>query len=209
MRLFRPFSFTGWLYPGAVRRIRTSDRLLWLTFDDGPNPESTPQLLDILKRSNIKAVFFCNGAAAEKYPHILNAIIANGHVIGNHGYDHRDGWSVDLKEYITDVERASHFTSTILFRPPYGHMTLAQYRRLCQSYKVILWDIMPYDFDNSLQPEDSLRILFDKIRTGSVIVLHDTPASSVTLFLEVFISGSLERGFGFGLPDTLCDPKIF
>ncbi len=205
MRLFRPFLFTGWLYPGAVTRIRTNDKLLWLTFDDGPNPESTPQLLDVLKKNKIKAVFFCNGREAERFPHLVRTIIQNGHIIGNHGYDHRDGWAVKLKDYIADVERASQFTSNILFRPPYGHMTLSQHRRLKKMYKIILWDIMPYDFDGSLRPEDSLKILFNKIRKGSVIVLHDSPTSSVSLFFDEFISGSLEKGFKFGLPENLCD----
>jgi peptidoglycan/xylan/chitin deacetylase (PgdA/CDA1 family) len=97
MRLFRPCFIAGWLYPEAIFRIRTTEKLLCLTFDDGPDPGSTPQLLDILDKYNIKSLFFCDGRAAEKYPDLIKRMISRGHIIGNHGYSHLDGWRTSLK----------------------------------------------------------------------------------------------------------------
>ncbi len=201
MRLFRPFFFADWLYPDAIFRIRTNDKLLWLTFDDGPDPGSTLQLLDILGRHKIKAAFFCNGRAAQKYPELVTRIKTEGHIVGNHGYDHPDGWRTSLKNYIDDVDSAAIYTSSSLFRPPYGHLRIAQYRELRRRYKIVFWDTMPYDFDKSLGASGSLKILLRKMRAGSVIVLHDKPDSSVTIFLEEFIITVLKKGYRFILPE--------
>ena len=86
MRFFRPCFIAGWLYPEAIFRMKTDEKLLCLTFDDGPDPDSTPELLDLLERHNIKGIFFCDGRAAEKYPELIDLIISNGHLTGNHGY---------------------------------------------------------------------------------------------------------------------------
>ncbi len=126
MRLFRPGFLAGWLYPEAVFRIKTTEKRLFLTFDDGPDPVSTPQLLDILKKHNIRALFFCKGKAAEKYPGLVGQIRKSGHIIGNHGYEHLDGWRTDSVKYIDDVTRASYFTSDKIFRPPFGRLSNKQ-----------------------------------------------------------------------------------
>jgi peptidoglycan/xylan/chitin deacetylase (PgdA/CDA1 family) len=201
MRFFRPLFFTDWLYPDAIFRIRTSERLLWLTFDDGPDPGSTPKLLDIIGRHGIKAAFFCDGKAAYNYPELVSRIKSGGHIIGNHGYSHPDGWRTSLKDYLDDVGRASIHTSAFLFRPPYGHLRIAQYKRLRKRFKIVFWDLMPYDFDKSLGASGSLNILLKKMRAGSVIVLHDRPGSSALLFLEEFIASALKSGYRFVLPE--------
>ena len=197
MRFFRPSLLTRWFLPGVLTRVRTGDRLLWLTFDDGPDPVSTPHLLEILRSHDIRAAFFCSGKAAERYPGLMTDIRSEGHIVGNHGYDHIDGWRTSAKEYINNVERAVPFTSGWLFRPPYGHMTPGQYRALSQKFRIILWDIMPYDFDDTLRPARSLQILMSGIRNGSTIVLHDLPGSSVHGFLNEFIARSLDNGYRF------------
>ena len=130
MRFFRPCFVAGWIYPEALFRIKTTEKLLYLTFDDGPDPESTPVLLEILEKHNIKVIFFCNGRAAEKYPELIGQIKSQGHLIGNHGYNHLDGWRTSTEKYIADVENAAGFTSSDLFRPPYGRLSLGQYRKL-------------------------------------------------------------------------------
>jgi peptidoglycan/xylan/chitin deacetylase (PgdA/CDA1 family) len=201
MRLFRPGFYAGWFYPEVLFRIKTDEMTLCLTFDDGPDPVSTPQILEILARHKTKAIFFCNGKDAEKYPEIVNAIASDGHVIGNHGYDHPDGWSTSLKGYLENIAKAAPFTSDKLFRPPYGHLRLNQYRKLKNIYKIVLWDIMPYDFDNKFGKEKALSLIKKRIRPGSVIVLHDTQNSSAISILDSFIEYSLKRGYRFILPE--------
>ena len=200
MRLFRPWFFQEWLFPGAVFRIRAGGDNLFLTFDDGPDPEITPSITAILNKYKIKALFFCNGEMAEKYPHIIKSMREAGHMVGNHGYAHLDGWKTGDREYIRNAERASGSTSDSIFRPPFGRLTISQFRILKKCFRIIFWDLMPYDFDPALQPEECLKILMKRIRPGSVIVLHDTSGSAAPLILEDFIRGALARGFEFKLP---------
>lgn len=203
MRLFRPCFFAGWLYPDAVFRIKTKEKVLWLTFDDGPDPLSTPVILNILRKHEVKALFFCNGSSAEKHPDLTELIKSAGHIIGNHGYSHLDGWKTSTSEFIEDVERSSALTSSVLFRPPYGRLRITQYLRLRKKYKIIFWDIMPYDFDVSFGTDKSMQILIEKLRPGSVIVLHDRPESTLTKNLEYFISTAFEKGYAFDLPEVI------
>lgn len=199
MRLYRPCYLVSWLYPEALFRIKTDAKILYLTFDDGPDPESTPEILSLLDQFGIKAVFFCSGFAAQKYPALIDAIKLKGHTVGNHGYSHYDGWKTPAGVYCDDVIGASEFTSSSLFRPPYGHLTLKQYMILKDSYKIIFWDIMPYDFDSNHGYERSLAILKRKIRKGSVIVLHDKPGSSAIKILQEFPDKSKSMGYRFEL----------
>lgn len=201
MRLFRPCFIAGCLYPGAVFRIKTNEKLLCLTFDDGPHQDSTPKLLDILEKHSIKAVFFCTGKSAAEDPVLINQIISGGHMIGNHGFNHLDGWITSLNRYIKDVSVAAPFTSRVMFRPPYGRIGFEQFRKLNKKYKIVFWDIMPYDFDKKFGAGNSLKILKKMIRPGSVVVLHDSPGSSSNDFLEEFIVFSIEEGYRFVFPE--------
>ncbi len=197
MRFFKPCFVAGWIYPKALFRINTSEKLLFLTFDDGPDPGSTPELLAILKKYSIAAIFFCNGKAAEKYPWLIEQIKSQGHMIGNHGYNHLNGWRTSTEQYISDVENAAGFTSSDLFRPPYGRLNMGQYRKLKNKYRIIFWDIMPYDFDIRFGVINSIKILRRKIRPGSIIVFHDTPESGMLNLIEEFILFSKDEGYRF------------
>ena len=197
MRLFRPGFFAACLYPEAIFRIKTTEKLLCLTFDDGPNPDSTPQILNILDLCKIKALFFCDGRAAEKYPDLINQITSKGHIIGNHGYNHLNGWKTSTENYIADIEKAAAITSAGLFRPPYGRLRFMEYRKLKKKYKIVFWDLMPYDFDASFGSENSLKILKSKLRPGSVIVLHDNPNSAAIKILKEFLAFAVGEGYRF------------
>ena len=197
MRLFRPCFLAEWLYPDAIFRIKTTDKLLCLTFDDGPDPVSTPKLLNILSKHNITALFFCNGESAEKYPDLVKQIKEGGHVVGNHGYSHIDGFMTSLKRYISDITIAALYTSSGLFRPPYGRLGPCQYRILRKTYRIVFWDIMPYDFDNRFGSKNSLQILKKKVRPGSIIVLHDNIQSNAPEFIDEFILFAKKEGYGF------------
>ena len=202
MRLFRPGLLAGCLYSEALFRIKTSEKKLYLTFDDGPDPVSTPRLLDFLRKHEISALFFCNGAAAEKYPELIHLIRQGGHLIGNHGYNHFNGWRTGSLKYINDVKRASKVTSDKIFRPPFGRLSFRQ-ARLLRSYKLVFWDIMAYDFDSSFGKEKSLNVIKRKIRTGSIIVLHDTASSCADEILDEFILFALGNGYRFDMISDL------
>jgi peptidoglycan/xylan/chitin deacetylase (PgdA/CDA1 family) len=196
MRLFRPFA-AKCLYPEAVFRIKTSEKLLYLTFDDGPHPGSTFRILQILKDHNVKSVFFCSGARAELNPDLINLIKSDGHLIGNHGYSHLNGWKTSFEKYISDVNRADRIFGSELFRPPYGHLKPSQYSKLKRRFRIIIWDLMPYDFDYSWGAVNTLAIMKSKIRPGAIIVMHDTPESSCAKILPEFLDFAGNEGYSF------------
>jgi peptidoglycan/xylan/chitin deacetylase (PgdA/CDA1 family) len=197
MRLFRPIFLLKLFYPQAIFRIKTRNKELCLTFDDGPHPESTPRILDILDAHNIKALFFCSGQEAEKYPGLIALIISKGHIVGNHGYRHLDGLITNTDTYVRNISKASGFTSQHLLRPPFGRIRPSQYRELLKNYRIVLWDLMPYDFDKKMSSEKVLCVLKKRIRPGSVIALHDKVCSSVHSFLEDFIIYAGDKGYKF------------
>jgi len=203
MRLFRPGPLSRILYPDAIFRVKSPEKVLYLTFDDGPDPHSTALILSILEKYGIRAIFFCSGNAAEKHPGLMNLIRSGSHLTGNHGYDHNDGWRTPFRRYIADIKKSSTLTSPELLRPPYGHITFLQYITLKEEYKLVFWDIMPYDFDSSFGARQSLSILKKLSRPGSIIILHDNHLSSAITFLEEFILYAYETGFRFGEPEKI------
>jgi len=200
MKLYRPWFFARWLYPAAISRLKTGEKILCLTFDDGPDPESTPLLLDTLAKHGVRAIFFCSGCRAVENPELVSRIKSEGHLIGNHGYRHLDGFFTSISDYIEDIKSAAPLTSQNLFRPPYGRMRIRQYRQLILTFRVMLWDLMSYDFDRRFGKGKSLSVLRKKIRRGSIIVLHDKPESTVHEFLEEFIMHCFSLGYRFELP---------
>jgi len=197
MRFFRPFYTVGWIFPEALFRIKSPEKTAYLTFDDGPDPGSTQELLDILDSANVKAVFFCSGYAAAKFPGLVDQIKRRGHLVGNHGYFHLNGWRTSVKKYCDNAEKASYFTSSSFFRPPYGRLRIRQYNHLKKSSKIVFWDIMCYDFDPDFSAERSYATLNKRLRNGSVIVLHDTPVSTSRTFLKSFLEESMAKGYKF------------
>lgn len=166
---------------GATWKIFTKDLAVFITFDDGPNPESTPRLLNLLDQFNIKASFFCLGEKIEKYPHLVEKIIEKGHVVANHGYKHLSGWNSPSEKYIENVEKGKELTKSILFRPPYGKITPRQYFKLKKRNKLIFWSLMPGDFNEKASNKKMIELLKNNLRKGEVIVLHDKPESIQTL----------------------------
>lgn len=200
MRFFRPCFLAKRIYPEALFRIKTEEKLLCLTFDDGPDPLSTPELIDILWKYDVRALFFLSGRNAEKHPELVERISEEGHLTGNHTYSHLNGWRYSVNDYIQDIEKASHSVPGLLFRPPYGRLRLKQFNELKKKYRIVFWDIMPYDFDSGLPWERSLNILTSRLRPGSVIALHDSPASTCNKFLGNFLAEATDRGYRFVLP---------
>lgn len=172
----------NWVHTPAWMR-KTFSRLVWeipatekdiyLTFDDGPTPEITAQVLALLLTYNARATFFCLGAKVEQYPQLYEQIKAAGHTIGNHGYHHLSGFSTSLKPYIENVKRGEEVSGSKLFRPPYGRITPWQIKKLRGSYKIIMWSIMSMDFDQHTTPEQCYNNVIKHIKPGSIIVFHD------------------------------------
>jgi peptidoglycan-N-acetylglucosamine deacetylase len=201
IRRYRPSFVVRCIYRKALFRLKTEEKTLCLTFDDGPFSASTEKILKVLSLKGVKAIFFCSGKQASVNPSLTDAIRSEGHLTGNHGFLHISGFKTATEEYLRNCDDASAFTSDKLFRPPYGQLTLTQYRKLSRKFRIFIWDLMAYDFDKSFGARRSLDILKRKIRPGSIIVLHDTPESSVLGFLEEFIEYCRSEGYRFVLPD--------
>lgn len=163
------------LFPAVWWRERQSTSpILYLTFDDGPDAAATPFVLETLRNYAAKATFFCIGEKAAAHPTLLQQIAEQGHRIGNHSYSHRNGWHCNTTDYVQDVQKASLYITSSLFRPPYGKLTWGQYRQLKKTHRIVLWDVMSYDFDSSLPPQQCLQQVLRHARNGSCIVFHDT-----------------------------------
>ena len=201
MRMYgRPFP-AGLIYPDALFSVKSAGRKLYLTFDDGPDPDATPFVLDVLKKYGIRATFFCTGSRVTSSPALFARIAAEGHATGNHGYSHLNGLKTPVRKYCADIMRGREVTCSNLFRPPYGRLRRRQYKILERSMRIVFWDVMPYDFDNTLDPSASLAALKRRLRPGSVIVLHDTSGSHALSYLEQFIKSALSLGYSFAVLD--------
>ncbi len=198
IRLFRPPFLYRMVFRKALFRVPDSCSL-FLTFDDGPDPESTPRILDILDNKSVNATFFCSGEKAEKYPELVAGIVSRGHHTGNHGYYHLSGWNTRNSQYIENVIKAAKYLPAPVFRPPYGRIKPAQYNILKKKLMVVFWDILGYDFDRDLSPDLCCKAILNRIRPGSVIVLHDTKDSSAPGFLGRFLERAAGEGYSFGL----------
>lgn len=205
------------LYAGATWRRDAApfasqvDRpTLYLTFDDGPIPQCTPQILAILKQQGVKATFFVVGDNVRKYPHLLDQILADGHRVGNHTFHHLPGLKTSLAEYLRDVSECdelitSHLsddqrTLPHLLRPPYGRMRPSQLRELRNAgYEIILWDVLTHDYNARYSPEKMLEIVKRYSRPGSIVVFHDSLKSGKRMLdtLPAAIAWWREQGYQF------------
>ncbi len=174
-----PF-WVKWFFPKLTYRYPVEENRVYLTFDDGPEPDVTPWVLDVLKREQVKATFFCVGNRIEKYPDILKQIIAEGHQIGNHSYKHENGWRTPVVFYKNSIDKTEklitrHITSSKFFRPPYGRITPKQIKLLKRAnYKIIMWSVLSGDFYANLNPVQTLSYLKKHTRPGDIIVFHDS-----------------------------------
>lgn len=181
-------------------RFHSDEKVLYLTFDDGPIPEVTDFVLDQLQLYNAKATFFCIGKNVKKHPKILKRIVAEGHAIGNHTHNHLKGWKNKTAKYIKNVEKASAFIDSKLFRPPYGKIKKKQARMLlADGYQIIMWDVLSADFDQKITKEKCLENVVSNATKGSVIVFHDSIKAQENMFfaLPKVLEYFSKRGFAF------------
>ena len=199
MHLTRPPYLLKKLYPDAIWRKDTSTKKIYLTFDDGPVPAVTPWVLDILKQYNIKATFFCVGENVKKNTAVYQRILAESHSVGNHTFNHLNGWSTHSNKYIENIEQCAQLVHTNLFRPPYGRTRKSQVKQLRPHYSIIMWDVLSGDYNKKTSNEKCLQNVIDNIRNGSIIVFHDSIKAQKKLeyALPRFIEYALKNGFEF------------
>lgn len=173
-----PF-FLPLIYPKLIWSINTEEKIIYLTFDDGPIPEVTEFVLDTLNKFNAKATFFCIGENVRKHPDIFYKVIEEGHVIGNHTYNHLNGWKTADNDYVQNVQKCDdvlkeHGVTTNLFRPPYGRIKKKQINSLVADYRLIMWDILTKDYNPAVNEQTALRKCKSKSSPGSIVVFHDS-----------------------------------
>lgn len=182
------FIKTPWLlkklYPECIWDIKTdektyppADKVLYLTFDDGPNPDATTFVLQQLKKYNAKATFFCIGENVKEYFDIYRQMISSGHKPGNHTYNHFNGWKTTDKKYLENIQQAANIIDSDLFRPPYGKITKFQLKALQGEkfkLKTVMWDVISGDFDEKVSQENCYLNVINHSRPGSIIVFHDS-----------------------------------
>lgn len=166
------------LYPGVCWRLPETGNRVYLTFDDGPHPEVTPWVLDTLAAHKAKATFFCIGKHAAQHPALLRRIMDEGHSAGHHTWGHADGWRTPPRAWLRSVLQAAGQVGGPLFRPPYGHLPPRMARSLGKRFRVVMWDVMAYDFKPGKSGAACARRVLRLARPGSIIVLHDNPKST-------------------------------
>ncbi len=179
------------MYPSLYWDFYSEEKDVYLTFDDGPIPESTPWVLDLLKKYNLKASFFCIGENVVKHPDIYARLIEEGHRVGNHTQTHVSGWATDDDIYLNEIKTAGQYISTNIFRPPYGRISRSQSERVNKNFKIIMWDVLSGDFDTKLSAEDCYNNIVSNVSSGSILVFHDS------LKAKPRLHGSLERVIEF------------
>jgi peptidoglycan/xylan/chitin deacetylase (PgdA/CDA1 family) len=191
-------------FPSYMWSVSTKEKVLYLTFDDGPHPEITPFVLNELKKFHALATFFCVGKNVIAFPEVYKQLLYEGHVVGNHTHNHLNGWKTPNDVYMKDIAEASKHIDSNLFRPPYGRITRFQAKHLPaamrgQKAKVIMWDVLSADFDNEISAEQSLQFVIFRSSPGSIIVFHDSEKASDKLryILPKVLHHFNEEGFKF------------
>ena len=206
MNIYRTPSIIKAIFPGLVWDFRNNGKNIYLTFDDGPNPGITEYVLDVLEKLNARATFFCVGQNVESNPLIFHQIWEQGHTIGNHTYNHLNGWNTSNKHYFGNIRmceevfKENGYNPGIkYFRPPYGKMKLKQIDTIKHEYKIIMWDLLSMDFKSKQSPERCLDLTKKYSKPGSIIVFHDSlkTKNKIKFVLERLLDFLKEQGFHF------------
>jgi peptidoglycan/xylan/chitin deacetylase (PgdA/CDA1 family) len=198
LQVHLPQWITKW-FPLAIWRMPDETKTVYLTFDDGPIPEVTPWVLDLLKKQDIKATFFAVGENVFRHPEVFDQILEEGHAVGNHTYHHLQGLKSENKAYFEDIEQANKLIGSNLFRPPHGWLKRAQYRHLTRRYKIIMWDVISCDYNRNIPKEEVLENVIKYTRPGSIITFHDSKKAEQHLYwaLPRAIRYLKEQGYEF------------
>ena len=203
MIIEQPALWLRWLYPRATWRMDKHEKAVYLTFDDGPIPEATPFILETLAEHGIKATFFMVGDNVRKHPELYEKVVAAGHRIGNHTFNHIGGFRHSIHTYSANASKADELLHTDLFRPPHGWMRLAQYFWLGRKYRIVMWDLVTRDYSKWMTAEGVLNNVKRYARNGSIITFHDSLKSIDKLHyaLPEAIKWLKEQGYAFKVFD--------
>jgi peptidoglycan/xylan/chitin deacetylase (PgdA/CDA1 family) len=176
--LSRTFKSLTWDLPSA-------DKEVYLTFDDGPTPEVTEWVLNILNEFSAKATFFCLGNNVAEQKEIYEKILKNGHVTGNHSYNHKKGFRTSTRNYLKDIDKASTVIDSRLFRPPYGRIWPWQARKVSKKYQVVMWSVLSVDYNSKISGPQVVKNVIENVKPGSIIVFHDSVKASKNLYFAL------------------------
>jgi len=188
------------IFPAIVWDMPINGKTIYLTFDDGPTPNITDWVLDLLHQYGIKATFFCIGENVINHPEIYYRIKLDGHKVGNHSFTHKNGWKTDNFSYYKDILKCSEVVDSDLYRPPYGRITKRQIKTLNQKrFKIVMWDVLSGDFDVKLSEKQCLQNVLSHTKPGSIVVFHDSVKAENRLkySLPKFIEHYLDKGYRF------------
>lgn len=191
--------------PAYTWHIPTAEQVLYLTFDDGPIPKVTPWVLETLKSFGAKATFFCVGDNVQKHPEIFRQILEEGHTVGNHTFNHLNGWQTDHVVYLNNVRKCARIVKSRLFRPPYGRLLPRQREFLQRHFQIVMWDVLSGDYDPDISPEQCLQNVLDNARPGSIVVMHDSlkAARNLRFSLPVILEYFAAQGYRFDRLDAV------
>ena len=203
MLIEQPPKLLRWMYPRALWRMDKNVKAVYLTFDDGPIPEITPWVLDLLDKYNIKATFFLVGDNVRKHPEEFQMILDRGHRVGNHTFNHIGGFKHLSYKYLENTNKADELIKSNLFRPPHGWMRWGQYMVLRNRYTIVMWDVVTRDYSKRLNGRQVLRIVKKYVRNGSIITFHDSIKSEKNMkyALPRAIEWLQEQGYEFKVFD--------
>lgn len=189
------------VYPSLVWDMPSADNKIYITFDDGPHPEVTPLVLKILDDYNAKATFFCVGENVSKFPETYSLLKQNGHAVGNHSFNHLNGWKTTNRDYYKNFNKASELIDSDLMRPPYGRISPSQIRHLKKKFRIIMWSALSYDFDARVSKEDCLELSIKNSTAGTIIVFHDSEKAKEKMLyaLKGFLKHFNREGMEFSV----------
>ena len=197
--IFKTPQWIHTLFPSLTWRLPTKEKVLYLTFDDGPIPVVTEYVLEELKKYNAKGTFFCIGDNVRKHSEIFSKIKQEGHAVGNHTFNHLKGWGTDNNTYFENIEKCKELVDSTLFRPPFGRIKKSQYKKLGEKYKIVMWSILTWDFLKNLDQAYALKTIVKKTKRGDIITFHDSLKAEENLryLLPQYLKYFSEKGFEF------------
>lgn len=160
--------------PWLTWKIPAREKVIYLTFDDGPTPEVTTKVLDLLRHYQARGTFFCLGKNVELHPDIFQAILKDGHQVGNHSWGHAKGWKMKKTDYLKDIQRCAEVFASPLFRPPYGKINPFAVKTLTKHYQIVMWSVLSCDYEPRLSPEQCAQAVIKLAKPGSIVVFHDS-----------------------------------